>query len=122
MPLLANREVIFVGSAVLFIGAGLFHLYGMIASLADPQLTAFHAAFVVIDPVMAFLLLRRPDWFPYAFAVLTIQQIYSHGMEALTVWREMLAIDYISLFIILFMPSLLVLLVYDAVMRKSRTS
>ena len=54
--------------------------------------------------------------------VLTVQQIYSHGMEALTAWRVTSAIDYVSLFIILFMPMLLVLIVYDAVMRKSRTS
>jgi hypothetical protein len=120
--MLADREMIFAGSAVLFIGAGLYHLYGLIASLADPSLTAFHAAFVVIDPVTAYLLLRRPDWFPYAFAVLTIQQIYSHGMEALTAWRATSAVDYVSLFIILFMPSLLVLIVQDALMRKSRTS
>ena len=120
--MLANREMIFAGSAVLFVGAGLYHLYGLIASLADPRLAAFHAAFVVIDPVTAYLLLRRPDWFPYAFAMLTVQQIYSHGMEALTAWRVTSAIDYVSLFIILFMPSLLVLVVYDALMRKSRTS
>ena len=117
----ANREMVFAASAALFIGAGLYHLYGLIATLADPRLAAFHAAFVVIDPMTAYLLLRRPDWFPYAFAVLTIQQIYSHGMEALTAWRAM-SVDYVSLLIILLMPSLLVLLVYDALSRKSRTS
>ena len=118
----ANREGVFVGSAILFIGAGLYHLYGLIASLADPRLAAFHAAFVVIDPVTAYLLLRRPDWFPYAFAVLTVQQIYSHGMDALTVWRTASVIDYISVFIMVFMPVLFVLIVYDALLRKSRAS
>ena len=117
-----NRDVVFAGSAVLFVGAGLYHLYGLIATLADPNLAAFHAAFVVIDPVTAYLLLRRPDWFSYAFAVLTFQQIYSHGMEALTAWRATSAIDYVSLFIVVFMPSLLVLVIYDALLRKSRTS
>jgi hypothetical protein len=118
----AHRHMAFAASAVLFIGAGAYHLYGLIASLADPRLAAFHAAFVVIDPATAYLLLRRPDWFPYAFAVLTFQQIYSHGTEALIAWRAGSAIDYVSLFIILLMPSLLVLLVYDALIRKSRTS
>jgi hypothetical protein len=118
----AERDMIFAGSAVLFIGAGLYHLYGLIASMADPGLAAFHAAFVVIDPITAYLLLRRPDWFPYAFAVLTVQQIYSHGMEALTLWRAASAIDYVSLFIIVFMPSLFVLIVYDAALKRSRTS
>jgi hypothetical protein len=117
-----NRDMVFAGSAILFVGAGLYHLYGLIASLADPNLAAFHAAFVVIDPVTAYLLLRRPDWFPYAFAVLTVQQIYSHGMDALTAWRAMSTIDYVSLFIIVFMPCLLVLVVYDALLRKSRAS
>jgi hypothetical protein len=118
----ANREAVFVGSAILFVGAGLYHLYGLIATLADPALAGFHATFVLIDPVTAYLLLRRPDWFPYAFAVLTIQQIYSHGMEALTAWRAAAAVDYVSLFIIVFMPSLLILIVHDALLRKSRTS
>ena len=117
-----NREVVFLGSAVLFIGAGLYHLYGLIAAMADPNLAAFHAAFVVIDPVTAYLLLRRPDWFPYAFAVLTVEQIYSHGMEAIAAWRATLAIDYVSLFIVIFMPSLLGLIVYDAVLRKRQAS
>ena len=118
----ANREAVFVGSAILFIGAGLYHLYGLIASLADPRLAAFHAAFVVIDPVTAYLLVRRPDWFTYAFAALTVQQIYSHGMEALIAWRANAAVDYVSLFIVVFMPALFVLIVYDALLRKSRTS
>src|SRR5262245_58789837 len=100
--MLAHRDIIFAASAVLFLGAGAYHLYEMITSLADPQLTAFHAAFVVIDPVTAFLLLRRPHWFPYAFAALTIQQIYSHGMEAVEAWRLTSAIDYISVFIVIF--------------------
>ena len=117
-----DREMVFVGSAVLFIGAGLYHLYELIASLENPALAAFHAAFVVIDPITAYLLLRRPNWFAYAFAVLTVQQIYSHGMEALTAWRALAAIDYVSLFIIAFMPALLVLIVYDAVDRKRRAT
>jgi hypothetical protein len=117
-----SRDMVFLGSAILFVGAGLYHLYGLIASLADPNLAAFHAAFVVIDPVTAYLLLRRPDWFPYAFAVLTVQQIYSHGMEALAAWRAMAVIDYVSLFIIVFMPCLLALVVYDALLKKSRVS
>jgi hypothetical protein len=120
--MLAQRDIIFAASAVLFLGAGMYHLYGLIASLENPQLAAFHAAFVVIDPVTAFLLLRRPDWFRYAFAALTIQQIYSHGMEAVAAWRLVSAIDYVSLFIVVFMPSLLVLLMYDAVLKKTRTS
>ena len=120
--MLAQRETLFVGSAVLFIGAGLYHLYGLIATLADPNLAAFHAAFVVIDPVTAYLLLRRPDWFTYAFAVLTAQQIYSHGTEALIAWRANAVVDYVSLFIVVFMPALFVLIVYDALLRKSRTS
>jgi hypothetical protein len=120
--MLANREIVFAVSAVLFIGAGAYHLYGLIASLDDPGLAAFHAAFVVVDPITAYLLLRRPAWLSYAFGVLTVQQIYSHGLEALAAWRTMAVVDYVSLFIIVFMPSLFALIVYDALMRKSRTS
>ena len=54
--------------------------------------------------------------------MLTVQQIYSHGMEALIAWRAGSVIDYVSLFIVVFMPALFVLVVYDALLRKSRTS
>src|SRR6185503_11326142 len=104
---MTRQPPIFVVAAVLFIGAALFHLYGLVTSTGDMGLAAFHAAFVVIDPLTAFLLLRRPDWFPYAFAVLTVQQIYSHGMDALNAWRNAASIDIVSLFIIVFMPVLL---------------
>jgi len=30
--MVANREMVFAASAALFIGAGLYHLYGLIAS------------------------------------------------------------------------------------------
>ena len=116
-----QRDIIFAVSAVLFLAAGAYHLYELVASLEDPRLTAFHAAFVVIDPITALLLIRRPDWFTYAFAALTVQQIYSHGMEAMTA-LSMSVVDYTSFFIIVFMPCLLGLLIYDAVARKPRTS
>jgi hypothetical protein len=119
---MSNRQTFFLVSAVLFIGAALFHLYGLLSSLSDMRLVGFHGAFVIIDPATALLLLRRPDWFPYAFAVLTLQQIYSHGMDALVAWHGEARVDVISLFIVVFMPALLALLIYDAVNRKRETS
>ena len=118
---MAKDHTLFVIAAILFAGAALFHLYGLVTSLSDMKLAAFHGAFVVIDPATAFFLVRRPGWFPYAFAVLTVQQIYSHGMDALNAWRNSGNIDIVSLFIVVFMPALLALLIYDAVNRKSQT-
>jgi|SRR5215475_10502440 len=120
---MSNREpIVFVVGAILFIGAALFHLYGFVTSAGDTKLMAFHGAFVLIDPVTAYFLLRRPSWFLYAFAALTVQQIYSHGMDALNAWREAQSVDVISLFIIVFMPVLLALLIYDAVNRAKRSN
>jgi hypothetical protein len=116
-----NRQTIFAISAALFLVAAVFHLYGLLLSGGDPKLMAFHGAFVIIDPLTASFLLKRPGWFPYAFAVLTVQQIYSHGMDALTAWRAVSRVDFISLFIIVFMPALLALLIYDAVNRKTES-
>ena len=118
---MAKSPILFVIAAIPFAGAALFHLYGLVTSLGDMKLAAFHGAFVVVDPVTAFLLLRRPNWFPYAFAVLTVQQVYSHGMDALNAWRDTGSVDFVSLFIVIFMPALLALLIYDAVNRKSQT-
>jgi hypothetical protein len=114
--------LVFAASSVVFFGAGVYHLYALIDSSSDLKLAAFHAAFTSIDIVTAFLLLLRPDWFTYAFAALTLQQIYSHGMEALNAWRATATTDYVSLCIIVLMPGLFILLVYDTAMRKRRTS
>src|SRR6266576_1171924 len=116
-----NRQTIFAISSALFLIAAFFHLNGLLLSGGDPKLMAFHGAFVIIDPLTASFLLRRPRWFPYAFAVLTLQQIYSHGMDALTAWRADSRVDVISLFIIVFMPALLALIIYGAVNRKTES-
>jgi hypothetical protein len=42
-------------------------------------------------------------------------------MDALTTWREDSRVDFVSLFIIVFMPALLALIIYDAVKRKSES-
>jgi hypothetical protein len=119
--MLGKQPPVFWISAILFLGAALFHLYGLLLSGGDPKLVAFHGAFVVIDPLTAFFLLKRPNWLAFAFAVLTVQQIYSHGMDALTAWREDSRVDFVSLIIIVFMPALLALIIYDAVKRKSES-
>jgi len=119
--MLMKREKIFQIAAALFLVAAFVHLRGLLASAGNPSLAAFHGTFVAIDPLTAMMLLRRPTWFPYAFAVLTVQQIYSHGLEALTAWRDAARIDVISIFIVVAMPILLVLLVYDAVHRRAQS-
>ena len=116
-----KRETIFQIAAALFLVAAFVHLRGLLAAAGNPSLAAFHGIFVAIDPLAAMMLLRRPPWFPYAFAVLTVQQIYSHGLEALTAWRDAARIDVISIFIVVAMPILLVLLVYDAVHRRAQS-
>jgi hypothetical protein len=106
-------KLAFLISIFLFAGAALYHAWNLGLSFGDPALAWFHGAFVIIDTTMAFLFWLRPRWLVLPFVVLTVQQIYSHGEAAWSAWKTSGTLDGISLFIALFMPALLVLLVYD---------
>ena len=78
-----------------------------------------HGLFVVINLCLAVLLLKRPTWFTPAFAVLTIQQLYSHGGNAIAQWMEFERLAGISIGVCIFMPLTLALLIHE---RTNKTS
>jgi len=47
-----------------------------------------HIVFIAVDSAVAWLFLRRPRWFVWAYAVLTAQVLYSHGGAAWTAWHR----------------------------------
>jgi hypothetical protein len=72
-----------------------------------------HAIFVAINAIEAYGMLRRPRWFIPFFAVMVVQQLYSHGSWALDAYR-LGRPDWRSWMVLLTMPAMLLLLVYDA--------
>jgi hypothetical protein len=79
-----------------------------------------HVLFVTIDSSLAWLFLRRPAWFVWAFAALTVQVIYSHGGAALAAWRHDGRVRWIDALALVAIPLALGLLVTDYRRRTGR--
>jgi hypothetical protein len=72
-----------------------------------------HALFVAIDLILAALFVRRPRWFVWAYAVLTVQVIAGHGGAAWASWHRDGRISWIDAAALVAVPLALVLLVMD---------
>jgi hypothetical protein len=72
-----------------------------------------HVVFVAINLTLAGLFLRRPRWFVWAYAVLTIQVIAGHGGAAWASWHRNGHVALIDAAAIIAVPLALVLLVID---------
>jgi hypothetical protein len=72
-----------------------------------------HAVFVLIDSTAAWLFLRRPRWFVWAYGVLTAQVIFSHGGAAWASWQRAGRVAWIDAAALVAIPLALALLVVD---------
>jgi hypothetical protein len=72
-----------------------------------------HGVFIAINLSAAWLFLRRPSWFVWAYAVLTAQVLYSHGGSAWTSWQRDGRVTSIDAAALIAIPLALVLLVMD---------
>jgi len=92
-----------------------FHLVAVfMPGISAPSPVWRHLLFVGINGAAAAHMIRRPRWFPYAFALLCVQQLYSHGTYAWDSWEIFGRIDWASIVVLATMPTALVLLVMDA--------
>src|SRR5215472_6167662 len=113
-----TRRYLFGALACAFVAASIFHLlaaFGMLSVSASTR--PRHGVFAAIDFLCAVGLATRPPPFVWAFAALTAQQLYSHGLDA---WREQRVnqgIDWASLVVLVGMPATLVFLAWE---RRSR--
>jgi hypothetical protein len=78
-----------------------------------------HGAFIAINLSLAWLFVRRPPWFVWAYAVLTAQVFYSHGGSAWTSWQHDGHVRWIDALALVAVPLALVLLVVDYRKRSS---
>jgi hypothetical protein len=94
----------FAALAAAFAFTALFHLAAiLLPSLAPGSSASRHAAFVAINTGVVAGLLRRPPWFVWSFAVLTAQQLYSHGLDVWRAWSGAGRIDWMSLAVLAIM-------------------
>jgi hypothetical protein len=109
------RALAFFALAVIFAVAALFHLAAVARPALAPSAPAWrHAVFVVVNGACAVGLawgrVRRARAFVAAFALLVVQQLWSHGLEA---WGAARAgrVDLASLGVLAVMPLTLAMLV-----------
>jgi hypothetical protein len=105
-----------------FVFTACFHAAAAIRSEIDPEAPAWrHLLFVGVNLMCVLGLLFRPLIFIPAFAVLTAQQLWSHGGQAWRMHVEQGAVDFPSLAVLAVMPATLILLILDARRRRRGT-
>jgi hypothetical protein len=73
-----------------------------------------HELFVGINGVLALLIVTRPRWSLWPLAVLTVQQIQSHGTALVrSIQNPSAAFDWTSLAVLAFFPMLIALLAIE---------
>jgi hypothetical protein len=72
-----------------------------------------HVVFIVIDGTVAWLLLRRPWWLVWAYAVLTIQVLNGHGRAAWLAWRRAEGVHVVDVCVSLGVVATLLLLIAE---------
>ena len=82
-----------------FVLAALFHAH---AAATHTFPVWRHVLFAVINLGVAWGCWRRPRWFIWAFGLLLLQQLYSHGIDLARAWPE--RIDWNSVVVLLGMP------------------
>ena len=106
------KRSLFIILSFLFAVAALYHLVGVFIAV-DSSPTWRHFLFVCVNGFIAYSLLKRPKYFIYVFAVLLLQQLYSHGGSFINLWLEQGKIDWISAGVLLLLPLIFVLLILD---------
>jgi hypothetical protein len=96
-----------VVSALLLAGAAVFHVVGAVSGNGS---SARHAVFVVVNLAIAALLVGRPRWAFYPTLLLTVQQMYSHGLDLSRSFLGTSPLDKTALAVCLFFPTLVTLL------------
>ena len=97
--------------AALFLGVSAIR--HIVLAIQGDASVARHWLFVAINLGLAILLVRWPKTALYATAILSVQQLYSHGTELVKSIEGPGPFDYASLGVCLFFPALIVLLVME---------
>ena len=100
--------------ATVFLLAAIYHLVAAAAPALGIRGEQWrHVLFVGIDLTFAWLLLRRPWWLAFPFALLTLHSLRSHGRGAWNQWQTAGRVDWISVGVVVVLPVILALVVRD---------
>jgi len=114
-----NRQYLFLTVAGLLFCVSGYHFYGLFDSSLRPGYPPLrHLVFVVVNLLLAYFMIKRSKYVLPFLAVLVMQQLYSHGGSLMRHYSEEHALNYIDLFVVIFLPSLLFAYVYDVVIAK----
>jgi hypothetical protein len=94
-------------AAALLVATALFHV--VLAVRGDGSVVR-HAVFVVINLGLAAVLVVRPRWAFFPALVLTFQQLWSHGEALSDSFVGSGKLDWVSLAVCLFFPTLVTIL------------
>ena len=121
-PALGWKQWIFVMLAAGFGVAASLHAAALVVpTILEPSPWWRHLLFVAINGAVAVLLVRRPAWFAFVFALLALQQLISHGLSGWSVWILERRIDWASVVVVVAVPAIAALLLGEAWTRASRT-
>lgn len=112
------RWLIYRAIALCFLLAGTLHLYEALTQARDEA--GRHWAFVGINLTFAILFATERRWTLVPFALLSVQQIGSHGAKALEVWSEQGVLSPRDVSVVLFMPAVIAFLGWDVWSRLPR--
>jgi hypothetical protein len=120
----SSRKIVFRLASAGALAAALFHA----AAIASPAIARLeyeptypisrHLAFIVIDGALALLFLRRPLWLVWAYGLLTLQVLNSHGRGAWRLWVDEHRVDWISVAVSIATPIILWFLFMESRARR----
>ena len=116
----SKGRYIFFALAAAFALTAFFHFSAAVCPDIDPEAPTWrHLLFVGINIVCVIGFVCRPLAFIPFFALLTIQQIASHGTHAARLWCRDGRVDFPSIAVVLVVPFALYCLVADALRRRA---
>jgi hypothetical protein len=112
-----KRGQVFWAFSALCLIAALYHLAGIFTPVnSSPPLR--HGAFALIDLVCAVCFLRRPRWYSWSFAALTVHQCWSHG-SSLAAGLTNGQVTWIDIVVVVITPVAAIVLFIDQVQTRS---
>ncbi|HEY4786321.1 MAG TPA: hypothetical protein VIH57_09730 [Bacteroidales bacterium] len=105
-----NRVFVYFSFGI--VAFGIYHLIGIFYKI-DMSPAWRHGFFFALSIFGIYGVLKRPRYFVFLFPIIVGQQLYSHGTDFINYWTLNHRIDWLSLFVLVFMPTLYALLVMD---------